>query len=199
MPPEYVLELLPVEVLGAVAVVAALIWIGGRVRKGLAALKPWLVWLRQFREDWSGVAARPGHERVPGIPERMSALEDAVPGMTVGLREVKDVQDAHTQQLAVNAEALVVNVAAVAESKAAVAEVAEALAEVRHNVKPNSGTSAHDAIVKQLDGLRELVVDMMGALGGVAGEVHRLRDDYDRALAHNHPDYLTYDPDDFTD
>jgi len=182
MPPEYVLELLPVEVLGAVAVVAAVIWIGGRVRKGLAVLKPWLVWLRQFREDWSGVPARPGHERAPGIPERMSSLEDAVPGMTVGLREVKEVQAEHTEQLAANAEALVVNVAAVAESKAAVAEVAEALAEVRHNVKPNSGTSSHDALIKEFRELRKLVAEVMQELASFRG-------DYDKALANNHPDY----------
>ena len=192
MPPEYVLELLPVEVLGFVAVVAALIWIGGRVRKGLAVLKPWLVWLRQFREDWSGVPARPGHERVPGIPERMSSLEDAVPGMTVGLREVKEVQAEHTEQLAANAEALVVNVAAVAESKAAVAEVAEALAEVRHNVKPNSGTSSHDALIKEFRELRKLVAEVMQELASFRG-------DYDKALAHNHPDYTPHNPDDYAD
>lgn len=190
MPPEYVLELLPVEVLGFVAAVAAAIWIGGRVRKGLAVLRPWLVWLRQFREDWSGVPARPGHERVPGIPERMSSLEDAVPGMTVGLREVKEVQAEHTEQLVANAEALVVNVTAVAESKAAVAEVAEALAEVRYNVKPNSGTSAHDQ-------LRELLVEALAELAA-------LRNEFNDALHHNHPGYRPqprpeYHPDANTD
>ena len=192
MPPGYVLDLLPVEVLGFVAVVAAAIWIGGRVRKGLAALKPWLVWLREFREDWSGVPARPGHARKPGIPERMSALEDAVPGMAVGFREVKKVQAEHTEQLAANAEALVTNATAVAESKAAVAEVAEALADVRHNVKPNSGTSSHDALIKEFRELRKLVAEVMQELAS-------LRGDYDKALAHTHPDYLTHDPDDFSD
>ena len=29
----------------------------------------------EFREDWYGTAARPGRERVPGVPERLSNIE----------------------------------------------------------------------------------------------------------------------------
>ena len=29
----------------------------------------------EFREDWYGVAARPGRDAVPGVPERLSLIE----------------------------------------------------------------------------------------------------------------------------
>ena len=192
MPPEYVLELLPVEVLGFVAVVAALIWIGGKVRRVLAVVNAWAARARRIVLDWEGEPGDDGHEARPGVMARLRAYDERVEGMTVGLREVMEVQAEHTEQLAANAEALVVNVAAVAESKAAVAEVAEALAEVRHNVKPNSGTSSHDALIKEFRELRKLVADVMQELASFRG-------DYDKALAHNHPDYTTRNPDDYAD
>lgn len=181
MPPEYVLQWLHPEVVGPLALLAAILWVVKMISKARAWARPRLERFDNFMHDWFGTPARPGLERTPGIPERMASLEDAVPGMTVGLREVQEKQAVQGDQLSANADAIVANVKAVAE-------LAEAVAEIRHNVKPDSGTSAYDH-------MRDLMMEALAELAHLRGE-------FNTALQHNHPDYrppAKHHPDDFAD
>jgi hypothetical protein len=50
----------------------------GALLKGLRwVLRTWRK-LSEFLDEWNGEAARPGHVRVPGIPERLTKLESDV-------------------------------------------------------------------------------------------------------------------------
>ncbi|MGC3861823.1 hypothetical protein ACPSM1_16700 [Micromonospora chersina] len=35
----------------------------------------------EFRQDWYGVPARPGHDAVPGVPERLRRIESRLDGV----------------------------------------------------------------------------------------------------------------------
>ena len=164
MPPEYVLELLPVEVLGFVAVVAALIWIGGKVRRVLAVVNAWAARGRRIVLDWEGEPGDDGHEPRPGVMARLRSV-------TEGLREVKEVQEEHSKTLG------------------DVAALSAAVAEVRYNVKPNSGTSSHDAIMGAFDELRKLVVENIRETASITTRVSDLDAALTAALEANHPDY----------
>lgn len=59
------------------------------------------------------------------------------------------------------------------------------LEKIEHEVTPNHGGSAHDAVMRSMAELRELVVDL-------ASEFGTFKRDYARDLHYNHP---TYRPD----
>ena len=56
-------------VLGVVTTALVLAGLIGRPLRKLARQND------EFREDWYGVAARPGRDAVPGVPERLSLIE----------------------------------------------------------------------------------------------------------------------------
>ena len=103
------------DVLTAWDVIAWIIG-GGVVIAGVRWLRPVLVGLKNFLEDWRGEPQRPGRDAVPGV---MAQLE------------------AH----------------------------AEAIADIRKQVKPNHGTSAHDALVRRFDDLQGLVAGALAEIG----------------------------------
>lgn len=63
----------------------------------------------------------------------------------------------------------------------AMAEYHEALADVRYHVQPNHGGSAHDALAKRMEALREQLQHLTDAQLVSAGAVDRLRDDKEKA------------------
>lgn len=77
MPPDYVLNWLPIEIMGAVGALSAVVW-------GVTVLrKVWREWLRPLLEglhdlvaDWRGQPARPGVPAQMGVMERLAILED---------------------------------------------------------------------------------------------------------------------------
>lgn len=74
---------------------------------------------------------------------------------------------------------------------------------VEYNVKPNSGGSAHDGLVRRLEVNAASLTEVRGLVAGLI-EAHAAQDerlaalarDYHEALEHNHPDYRrsTYHP-----
>lgn len=88
MPPEYVLQWLPVELLGVVAAVAAGVWLWRAViGPGLKRARAVGRQVEDFLESWQGRPARPGYPAEPGIPERVAGIEDLMPGWTTALAE----------------------------------------------------------------------------------------------------------------
>ena len=88
MPPEYVLQWLPLELMGVVAAVAAGAWLwrsilGPALRRVRAVGRQ----VEDFLESWQGRPARPGYPAEPGIPERVAGIEGLVPGWTTALSE----------------------------------------------------------------------------------------------------------------
>jgi hypothetical protein len=53
---------------------AAVVMIG----KGARLMRTTLKRLREFLDDWNGAPERPGHDRVPGVPERLKLIETRV-------------------------------------------------------------------------------------------------------------------------
>ena len=88
MPPEYVLQWLPLELMGVVAAVAAGAWLWRSIL-GPALKRARAVWrqFEDFLESWQGRPARPGYPAEPGIPERVAGIEELVPGWTTALSE----------------------------------------------------------------------------------------------------------------
>ena len=110
---------------------------------------------------------RPIAERIRSIAEDWTGTParpgvPATPGVMERLGEVKATVDAHTVSIE----------------------------EIRHQVTPNTGSSAHDALMRNVDELRELVVGLIGELGEFRGE-------YARDLRANHPTYRPHR--DYTD
>ena len=152
---------------GLGVIVAGLKWLVPIVRGAVGAVVDFARRISAFLESWHG---RPpsydAHGTLidpghPGVLGRLLGYDEAIEGMRTGLAAIREEMAAH----------------------------AEALADVQHQVKPNSGSSAHDALVRRLDGNREMLVD-------ATAEIGELRRDYERALRHNHPDY---DPDRYAD
>ena len=153
--------------IGLGVVVAGLRWVVPIIRGAWRGIVGVVRGVRDFLDSWHG---RPptydAHGTLvdpghPGVLGRLLGYDTAIAGMTTGLAAIR--------------EELV--------------EQAKALADVQHQVKPNSGSSAYDALVRRLDGNREMLVDAMAELG-------EFRRDYERALRINHPDY---DPDRYAD
>ena len=91
MPPGYVLQWLPLELMGVVAAMAAGIW------AWKVALRPAYRWakgvkakLEEFFESWFGRPARPGYPAEPGVPERLATYDERIEGMTTALGEHAD-------------------------------------------------------------------------------------------------------------
>ena len=88
MPPEYVLQWVPLELMGVVAAVAAGAWLwrsilGPALKRVRAVGRQ----VEDFLESWQGRPARPGYPAEPGIPERVAGIEELVPGWTTALSE----------------------------------------------------------------------------------------------------------------
>ena len=88
MPPGYVLQWLPLELMGVVAAVAAGAWLwrsllGPTLKRARAVGRQ----VEDFLESWQGRPARPGYPAEPGIPERVASIEGLVPGWTTALSE----------------------------------------------------------------------------------------------------------------
>jgi len=88
VPPGYVLQWLPLELMGVVAAMAAGIWLW-RSALSPALKRARAVWrqIEEFLESWQGRPARPGYPAEPGIPERVAGIEGLVPGWTTALSE----------------------------------------------------------------------------------------------------------------
>lgn len=137
--PDYVMDRIPAPLVGVLLGVLAVWWIVGTVvklvKKLRAATKPFVNGVKRMLEDWQGVPADElrGHEAVPGVMERLKHNADAIDAVNAKVRESRVVLDEHTQ----------------------------AIADIRHQVGPNGGTSAHDAIMVSVGQLRELVSELM--------------------------------------
>lgn len=88
MPPGYVLQWLPLELMGVVAAVAAGAWLwraalGPALKRARAVGRQ----VEDFLESWQGRPKRPGYPAEPGVPERLRGIEDLVPGWTTALAE----------------------------------------------------------------------------------------------------------------
>lgn len=63
----------------AVSVIASLLGIilaGYKIHAWFARFKrEWSETIRNFFRDWNGEPGRPGHDRIPGVPERLQFLE----------------------------------------------------------------------------------------------------------------------------
>lgn len=167
IPPEVALGEAVGFLIGLGVIVAGLRWIVPIVRGAVGAVVDFARRISAFLESWHG---RPpsydAHGTLidpghPGVLGRLLGYDEAIEGMRTGLAAIR------TEMV----------------------EQAKALADVQHQVTPNSGSSAYDALVRRLDGNREMLVDAMAEIG-------ELRRDYERALRINHPDY---DPDRYAD
>jgi peptidoglycan hydrolase CwlO-like protein len=57
---------------GATTVITFMVLVFGPSLRRMAAF---LRWWETFRDQWDGIAATPGSDRVPGIPERVNAID----------------------------------------------------------------------------------------------------------------------------
>jgi len=153
--------------IGLGVIVAGLRWLVPLVRGCWRGVVRSVRGVSAFLDSWHG---RPpsfdAHGTVvdpghPGVLGRLLGYDTAIEGMRTGLAAIREEMAAH----------------------------AEALADVQHQVKPNSGSSAHDALVRRLDANRDMLAEAMAEIG-------ELRRDYETALRINHPDY---DPDRYAD
>lgn len=126
---------------------------------------------------WVGVVGfglkwlRPGFLRLLALIERLHDVIDAVHGTP----EERDGSGAITRQ-------------AEPGMRTQFATITERLDGIAHEVKPNSGTSAHDAVMKGQKEIRAMVADALRHLAEVDGKVSRLDHDV-RQLEADHPDY----------
>ena len=95
MPPEYVLQWVPLPWLVGVSAMAAGAWLWR------AAIRPAYRWakgvkdkLDEFFEGWFGRPERTGFPAEPGVPERLRNIEDLVPGWTTALGKIEDHTEA---------------------------------------------------------------------------------------------------------
>ena len=154
MPPEYVLQWLPLELMGVVAAVAAGAWLwrailGPASRRAIAIARL----AEQTFEDWQGVPERDGVPARPGVMARLAAYDDRIEGMTLALQESQELAAKHT----------------------------ELLDKIKHHVMPNSGKSAYDKHGEKIDDLAGRVGKLTDSQLAVAGAVDRLREDKERA------------------
>ena len=88
MPPEYVLQWLPLELMGVVAAVAAGVWLWRSViGPGLKRARAVGRQVEDFLESWQGRPARPGYPAEPGIPERVASIEGHMPNWETTLAD----------------------------------------------------------------------------------------------------------------
>ncbi len=95
MPPEYVLQWVPLPWLVGVSVLATGVWLWK------VAIRPAHRWAKSFKgkldeffEGWFGRPERTGFPAEPGVPERLRNIEDLVPGWTTALGKIEDNAEA---------------------------------------------------------------------------------------------------------
>jgi hypothetical protein len=99
-------QILFVQVAGALGtVVAAWLLIGKILVPTAKKIKLWFENWDKFMQDWSGEDARPGRDRVPGVMERLNAIDgelknnggtsvkDAVDRIEINVTEIHDRTD----------------------------------------------------------------------------------------------------------
>ena len=158
LPPEYVLQWLPLELMGVVAAVAAGAWLwrailGPALKRARAVGRQ----VEDFLESWQGRPGRPGYPPEPGVPERLRSIEDLVPGWTTALGKIEDHTEAieeiryHVRPnhggsahdaLSAKLDALTERVGHVMESQIAVAGAVDRLREDKER--------AHDEMLRRI-------------------------------------------------
>lgn len=103
--------------LGVAAVIGAFVALGKAARWGWRLVRL----LMAFVGDWFGEPDRPGVPGRPGFAERMAAIEEQNAAIMAGLEEMRQL-------------------------RVQVGELAERLAAVEAQLKPNGGSSFHDAV-----------------------------------------------------
>ena len=95
MPPEYVLQWVPLPWLVGVSVLATGVWLWK------VAIRPAHRWAKAFKgkldeffEGWFGRPEHTGFPAEPGVPERLRNIEDLVPGWTTALGKIEDNAEA---------------------------------------------------------------------------------------------------------
>lgn len=164
MPPEYVLSLLPLEVLGAVGVVAAALWGVRMLAKMSAKVRPWLEWLDRFRDGWDGtpeVRDASGaivRHAVKGVPAQLDEHAEAIAEIRYNVKanHGKSAHDDLTRKLDANTDRLD---SLIESNEADRAKLLEANKEIR-----------------------EQLVEM-------GRDLRRLQRQYSRDLRANHPHY----------
>ena len=88
MPPEYVLQWLPLELMGVVAAMAAGIWLWKVA--GRPAFR-WAKRLKDSLDDFFGEPRRDGVPARPGVMARLERYDERIEGMTTALGEHAEV------------------------------------------------------------------------------------------------------------
>ena len=111
----------------------ALTWLGmvGIVVAWISMVMPQLRAIMHALDDLRGEEARPGFDARPGVFERIKAVEDGH----------ADIRQTLTEQGKV------------------LAEQGEVLADIQHHVKPNSGSSSYDALLREIKAVRAVAED----------------------------------------
>ena len=137
----------------AAAIIGGLIIVGAIIAWLARVVWPMSHRLGRFLDDWIGVEARPGFDAVPGFPERLKAVETTTAATAKDTKDntakLEGLQTAVTDVQASLADAK--KTANISKDNAAkLMELQTAVADIQHNVKPNSGTSAHDLVTGPL-------------------------------------------------
>ena len=167
-PPELAtLGELVAALIGLGVVVAGLRWVVPIIRGAWRGIVGVVRGVRDFLDSWHGTPEQRDASGAlvrgarPGVLHRLETYDDRIEGMTTGLAAIREELVEH----------------------------AEAIADVQHHVKPNSGTSAYDQLMKEIRAMGESVVTLRELTVGTIQELAEFRRDYDRALRANHPDY----------
>ena len=152
---------------GLGAIVAGLKWLVPIVRGFIVGVARLTRGIADFLDSWHGVPEQRDASGSlvrgarPGVLHRLETYDDRIEGMTDGLAAINSKLAQHE----------------------------DLIADVQHHVKPNSGTSAYDQMMKQLRATDESVDTLRELMVGTIQELTEFRRDYDRALRVNHPGY----------
>lgn len=133
----------PEQLAAAAAITGGLIVVGGVIAWVVKYVWPLSHRLGRFLDDWQGVEARPGFDAVPGFPQRLKAVETTT--------------HASSEKLASMEEAAKVTATTTQDTATKLDRLEAAVADIQHNVKPNSGSSAHDAITGPLKDISDFL------------------------------------------
>ena len=153
--------------IGLGVVVAGLKWLVPIVRGLVGGAVRFIRGVADFLDSWHGVPEQRDASGSlvrgarPGVLHRLETSDDRIEGMTDGLAAINSKLAQHE----------------------------DLIADVQHHVKPNSGTSAYDQMMRQLRTTDESVGTLRELMVGTIQELTEFRRDYDRALRVNHPDY----------
>lgn len=128
--------------IGQVAIIFGLgVMIVGSVMKAW----PWLSRLKNTIDDWMGEPERPGVKARPGLMKRMADQEDRDAARDKREAE-RDAREAERDK-------------AVELLRPVVADISAKVERIDYHSRPNGGGSAHDAIVREVKGVRADLAD----------------------------------------